>query len=49
MEMAVQKFFGKEERLFEEAEFVITDVQLICSENTEKNLCIFEGSLLFPG
>jgi len=39
--MAVQKFFGKAARLFEDAVFVITGVRMICSENTENILCIF--------
>lgn len=41
--MAVQKFFGKEARLFEDNDFVMKQVQLIHGENTEKNLCNFVG------
>jgi len=45
METAVQKFLGKDERLFESADFVIKQVPVICSENTEKILSIFGGPL----
>ena len=40
--MAVQKFFGKEERLFEEVDFVMLAASVIGSENTENILCNFD-------
>jgi len=46
MEMAVQKLFGKEPIFFNDADFIISEAQMICRENTEKNLCNFEELLL---
>ena len=44
--MAVQKLFGKDPMFFKEADFVISEAQLISRENTEKNLCNFVVLLL---
>jgi hypothetical protein len=48
METAVQKFFGNEERLFKEADFVIFQVQTIFAKIPKKIYVILNANTI-PG